>query len=96
MYMREGALVIPNSKQAIRQIAFRQIAWSYCLGQSLRKLDATERIEEYLNNDDVSFVKKHKNIPLAISCGIFMLANSAMHKGSFIHPFSLDAVLSLS
>ena len=60
------ALVSPNTEQAIRQIALRQIAWSYCLGQSLRKLDATERINEYMNSDDVSFVKKHKNIPLAI------------------------------
>lgn len=60
------AFVSPNTEQAIRQITLRQIAWNYCLGQSLRQLDATERINEYMNNDDVSFVKKHKNIPLAI------------------------------
>lgn len=60
------ALVRPNSEQAIRKIAFRQIAWSYCLGQSLRRLDATERIDEYLDSDDIVFVKKHKNAPLAI------------------------------
>lgn len=60
------ALVSPNTEQAIRQIALRQIAWNYCLGQSLRQLDASERINEYMNSDDVSFVKRHKNIPLAI------------------------------
>jgi ion channel-forming bestrophin family protein len=60
------AFVGNGNEEAIRKIAFRQIAWCYCLGQSLRKLDATERMDGYLDSNDIFFIKKHKNLPLAI------------------------------
>lgn len=60
------ALVSNGNEEAIRKIAFRQIAWCYCLGQSLRKLNAAEGMDKYLDGNDISFIKKHKNAPLAI------------------------------
>jgi putative membrane protein len=50
----------------IRTIAFRQIAWCFSLGQSLRGLDATKNLDKYLCEDEVAVISKHSNKPLAI------------------------------
>ena len=60
------ALLKSGNEEGIRKIAFRQIAWSYCLGQSLRKLNPIEGLDKYLDGNDLSFLKNHKNVPLAI------------------------------
>jgi putative membrane protein len=50
----------------IKAIAYRQIAWCYALGQSLRGLDATENLSSFLTEKEIEAVNKHNNKPLAI------------------------------
>ncbi|WP_205511004.1 bestrophin family protein [Longitalea arenae] len=50
----------------IRTIAYRQIAWCYCLGQSLRGLSPLENMHAYLSKEDIEVLKAHNNKPLAI------------------------------
>src|SRR4030095_9881046 len=58
--------VKPAHENDIRTIAFRQIAWCYSLGQSLRGLDAVENLDKYLSTDDLKIISKHNNKPLAV------------------------------
>lgn len=53
-------------QELIRTIAYRQIAWCYCLGQSLRGLAPLENTHEYLSKEDIEVLKRHNNKPLAI------------------------------
>ncbi|WP_207510964.1 bestrophin family protein [Longitalea luteola] len=50
----------------IRTIAYRQIAWCYCLGQSLRGLPPLENIHAYVSKEDLEAIRSHNNKPLAI------------------------------
>ena len=47
-------------------MAYRQIAWCYCLGQSLRGLNPVEGIEQLISEDDWTEIIKHNNKPLAL------------------------------
>jgi putative membrane protein len=56
-----------NSHDAmVRTIAYRQIGWCYCLGQSLRGLPPLENMHQYLSKEEVEILKSHNNKPLAI------------------------------
>lgn len=59
-FMKEGG------QSRTKTAAYRQIAWCYCLGQSLRKLDPMENMADYLSVADREYIKKHTNKPLAI------------------------------
>ncbi|GAA4470153.1 bestrophin family ion channel [Nibrella saemangeumensis] len=50
----------------IRKLAYRQIAWCYSLGQSLRGLDPVEGVGHLLSETDQSYIKTHLNKPLAL------------------------------
>ena len=50
----------------IKKMAYRQIAWCYALGRSLRGLDPLEGTDKLLSADDISAVKQHRNIPLGL------------------------------
>ena len=50
----------------IRTIAFRQIAWCFSLGQSLRGSNPTENLDKYLSTADLEHISSHNNKPLAI------------------------------
>lgn len=54
------------SESTIKQIAFRQIAWCYALGQSLRGLNPTDNLVQFLSNHDLEMIKNHNNKPLAL------------------------------
>lgn len=60
------SFVSNDKKEQIKQIAYRQIAWCFSLGQSLRGLDATENLNKYISEIDLDEVKKHNNKPLAL------------------------------
>jgi len=60
------SFVKPGCEGDIRTIAFRQIAWCFSLGQSLRGLDAVENLDKYLSAADIQLISKHNNKPLAI------------------------------
>ncbi len=57
-----------NSSQSeeIRQIAYRQIAWCFSLGQSLRGLDATKNLNKFISDSDLRYITTHNNKPLAL------------------------------
>ena len=60
------ALTANENDPVIRKIAFRQIAWCYSLGQSLRGLDATEGLDKFISAGDLEEIKQHSNKPLAL------------------------------
>lgn len=55
-----------DENETIRKIAYRQIAWCYSLGKSLRGLHAIEGIEHLISQADKNAILKHNNKPLAI------------------------------
>lgn len=50
----------------IKQMAYRQIAWCYSLGQSLRDKDGAKGLDKYINSNDLKELDKHTNKPLAL------------------------------
>ncbi len=59
--------LIPGGNEAIiKKMAYRQIAWCYSLGQSLRGLNPTENTEEFLSNEDLCEIQAQDNKPLAL------------------------------
>jgi len=50
----------------IKEIAYKQIAWCYALGDSLRGLNPLARPLE-LTQDEIDLLQHHKNVPLAIT-----------------------------
>ncbi len=57
---------IEKDEPAVHQMAYRQIAWCYSLGQTLRGLDPMSNLKRYISEDDILRLHKHNNIPLAI------------------------------
>ncbi|PZR02419.1 MAG: hypothetical protein DI539_27735, partial [Flavobacterium psychrophilum] len=57
---------VKDSNEDIKTIGYRQIAWCYCLGQSLRGLKPMENCEAFLYPDDSKKAEKHKNRVLGI------------------------------
>ena len=55
-----------ENDSAIRQLAFRQVAWCFCLGQSLRGLNPLDNLERYISEDDIKKISSQSNKPLAI------------------------------
>src|SRR5688572_1829127 len=55
------ALIAKGNDDSIKKLAYRQIAWCYSLGQSLRGLNPTENLENYLTADDLAAIKSHTN-----------------------------------
>lgn len=49
-----------------KRMAMRQAAFSHSLGQSLRGLSATKGLDDFINEEEVDRIKKHKNVPLAL------------------------------
>jgi len=71
----------------IRKIAFRQIVWCYCLGQSLRKqTPITPEQETLLAPEDITFLNTQKNRPF----GLLMLHMSdlkSIHQKNLINSY---------
>lgn len=55
-----------GNEELVKRIAYRQIAWSYALGQSLRGTDPMINMEKYLNKEDLDALRFHNNKPLAL------------------------------
>ena len=60
------SFIAEGNDKDIKQMAFRHIAWCFCLGQSLRGLDPLKSLEKYISKDDLEEIKKHNNKPLAL------------------------------
>jgi len=63
------SFVKKGNEAAIREMAFRQIAWCYSLGQSLRGLNPAEKLENYIAANELASISKHSNKPLALLQG---------------------------
>lgn len=59
-------LIHIKDESLIQKMAYRQIAWCYLLGNSLRNQDEFELAEKFLSTEDLSSIKAHKNKALAI------------------------------
>jgi putative membrane protein len=60
------SFVADGNDAEIKQIAFRQIAWCFSLGQSLRGLDPRENLKKYITDEDLMNTERHKNVPLSL------------------------------
>lgn len=58
--------ILTGETDIVRKMAYRQIAWCYALGRSLRGLNALEGNEHLLSEVDQKEVSTHMNKPLAI------------------------------
>lgn len=57
----------PDEKESqfvLRQMAYRQIGWCYCLGQSLRTQNPVENLEEFISQKELGELKEQNNKPL--------------------------------
>jgi ion channel-forming bestrophin family protein len=57
---------LKGNDPTIKKIAFRQIAWCYSLGQSLRGLNPMENLEEFVSKEELAEIKSHHNKPLSL------------------------------
>lgn len=55
-----------GNDELIRRMAYRQIAWNYCLGQSLRGSDPFLNMDKYLSAAELAELSAHQNKPLAL------------------------------
>ncbi len=60
------SFVPEDQRSAIRTMALRQIAWCYCLGQTLRGLPPTENLAGLLSEHDLAGLSGHNNKPLGL------------------------------
>jgi putative membrane protein len=60
------SLVAKDNTAIIQKIAYRQIAWCYCLGQSLRKQDPLANMDQWMNSEEIEHIKKQQNKALAL------------------------------
>lgn len=50
----------------LKTLAYRQIAWCYSLGQTLRGRDPLENLEQFLPEQELQYLQQHNNKPLAL------------------------------
>lgn len=60
------SFVESGNNDSIRKIGFRQIAWCYSLGQSLRGLNALDNLNGFISAEELEIIKQHTNKPLAM------------------------------
>jgi putative membrane protein len=63
-FISDKALKENETQLLIRQIAFRQIGWCYCLRQALRDQNPLENLEEFLSQEELNELRKQNNKPL--------------------------------
>ncbi|MDF0707351.1 bestrophin family protein [Flagellimonas okinawensis] len=55
-----------SDNSMIKTMAYRQIAWCYTLGQSLRGQDPYENLKELISDEELKKLQDQKNVPLGI------------------------------
>ncbi|MBC3540238.1 bestrophin family protein [Rufibacter sediminis] len=60
------SFVKESTNPMVKTLAYRQMAWCYSLGQTLRGLDPLEGLEAFLPASELQHLATHKNKPLAI------------------------------
>ncbi len=56
----------PKVAALVRRMAMHQVAWCYCLGQSLRGLDWRANTVDHLDVDEIAELERHSNRPVAL------------------------------
>jgi putative membrane protein len=64
--MQLQSFITGGNDHVVKQMALRQIAWCFCLGQSLRGLEPLENLGKYISEDDIKKISTFTNKPLAI------------------------------
>ena len=64
--MQLQVLLPKTAEPVIKKLAYRQIAWCYTLGESLRGKNLLEQSEKLLSDDDITTIASHHNKPLAL------------------------------
>ncbi|WP_375434899.1 bestrophin family protein [uncultured Hymenobacter sp.] len=65
-FVRKDFLSLPAEDSPLKAIAYRQIAWCYVLGESLRGLDPTATLEKYLPEPELLYLRPQNNKALAL------------------------------
>lgn len=55
-----------DQEETVKTIVYRQIAWCYCLGRTLRGLDPLVGLQSYLSQEDMTKLLTDHNKPLGI------------------------------
>ncbi|MDQ3290058.1 MAG: hypothetical protein M3Q05_02090 [Bacteroidota bacterium] len=66
LYFMADPYVSVSVKEFQDRFINRQIAWCYSLGQALRGQSPTQRLNKYLEPEELEFVSKHDNVPNAL------------------------------
>ncbi len=61
-----NAFIKPDNTKLIKTMTLRKIAWTYCFGQSLRKLDPLKDLDKYLSETELENLKSFDNKPFAM------------------------------
>ena len=64
--VRQTLCFAGEDSEHARRVSRRQMAWCYCLGQSLRRLDWRTRTVEHLGDEDIAELEGHTNKPVAL------------------------------
>jgi len=65
-FLEEQALGAEAAQAVVRQLVYRQIAWCYSLGQTLRGQDALAHVDQYLPREELAYLRGHNNKPFAL------------------------------
>lgn len=66
LFSDEISFAEPKIQTLIKQLAYRQIAFCYALGQSLREEDPLAVTQRFLSKEEQEFVSDHANVPNAL------------------------------
>ncbi|MDR3715025.1 MAG: bestrophin family ion channel [Puia sp.] len=63
-FIADEQMAYPVVVELFRGMAYRQMGWCYCLGQSLRKQDPLAGLGPFISQDEGAGLKVHNNKPL--------------------------------
>jgi putative membrane protein len=66
-FIPDSEMASPAVEEIFRRMAYRQIGWCYCLGQSLRRQDPLTGLYPFISSDELAGLREHSNKPLYLS-----------------------------
>lgn len=72
----------------LKKFAYRQIAWCYALGETLRGKDALQHIQKYVTEEELATITKHSNKPLALLY-LHNLEIARLKQQAIVDPYTL-------
>lgn len=65
-FISDAALYQQEMDIVLKRMAYRQIAWCYSLGQSLRNQDPLHNLKKYISVEDFNLIQNQNNKPYAL------------------------------